>query len=122
MFELFIDNEFISSNQSGFKLGDSCTNQFLCIIHNIYQSFDDGLKMRADFPDVSKLLDKVWQEDLLYVNWRLNSKPKKTKRYFERTVFKSMLTLFNIGPLFLLIYINNLSDDLTSNLKIIFGW
>ena len=68
MFELFIDNEFISSNQSGFKLGDSCTNQFLCIIHDIYQSFDDGLKMRADFPDVSKLLDKVWQEDLLYVN------------------------------------------------------
>ena len=32
----------ISPNQSGFKPGDSCTNQLLTITHEIYKSFDKG--------------------------------------------------------------------------------
>ena len=32
MFEFFTDNELISSNHSGFKPGDSCINQLLCIL------------------------------------------------------------------------------------------
>ena len=40
-FEFFIANELISSNQSGFKPGDSCINQLLSITHEIYKSFDD---------------------------------------------------------------------------------
>ena len=35
LFESFIENELISSNQSGFKPGDSCTNQLLSITHEI---------------------------------------------------------------------------------------
>ena len=66
MFEFFIDNELISSNQSGFKPADSCINQLLCITHDIYQSFDDGLKTRAVFLDILKAFDKLWHEGLLY--------------------------------------------------------
>ena len=43
MFEFFSENELISHNQSGFRPGDSCINQLLCITHDIYQSLDDGL-------------------------------------------------------------------------------
>ena len=34
MFKFFIENKFISSNQSGFKRGDSCINQLLSILHS----------------------------------------------------------------------------------------
>ena len=72
MFEFFSENEQISHNQSGFKLGDSCINQLLCTTHDIYQSLDDGLETRAVFLDISKLFDKVWHEGLLF-NLKQNS-------------------------------------------------
>ena len=40
MYSFFIKNDLISSNQSGFKQGDSCINQLLSITHDIYQSLD----------------------------------------------------------------------------------
>ena len=33
LFEYFIENDLISPNQSGFKPGDSCTNQLISITH-----------------------------------------------------------------------------------------
>ena len=36
MYSFFIENDLISSNQSGFKQGDSCINQLLSITHEIY--------------------------------------------------------------------------------------
>ena len=59
MFEFFIANNLISKNQSGFRPGDSCINQLLSITHEIYQSFDDNLEVRAIFLDISKAFDKV---------------------------------------------------------------
>ena len=49
MFEVFIRNNFISQNQSGFKPGDSCINQLLAITNKIYKSFDAYLDVRAVF-------------------------------------------------------------------------
>ena len=59
MFEFFTKNNLISDNQSGFKPGDSCVNQLLSITHEIYQSFDDNLEVRAVFLDTvfSKAFD-----------------------------------------------------------------
>ena len=66
MLEFFSENELISHNQSGFKPGDSCINQLLCITHYIYQSLDDGLETRGVFLDISKAFDKVWHKGLLF--------------------------------------------------------
>ena len=46
MYSFFIENDLISSNQSGFKQGDSCINQLLSITHDIYQSIDQGYVFR----------------------------------------------------------------------------
>ena len=35
IFNFFVENKLFSSNQSGFKLGDSCINQLLSITHEI---------------------------------------------------------------------------------------
>ena len=66
LFEYFIENDFMSQNQSGFKPGDSCINQLISITHEIYQSFDDGLEVRGVFLVISKAFDKVWHEGLIY--------------------------------------------------------
>ena len=59
MFEFFTESNLLSNNQSDFKPGDSCVNQLLSIAHEIYQSFDDNLEVRAVFLDISKAFDKV---------------------------------------------------------------
>ena len=65
MFSFCIENDLISQNQSGFKPGDSCINQLLSIMHEIYKSFDDGWEVRGVYLDISKAFDKVWHEGLL---------------------------------------------------------
>ena len=59
MFQFFTENSLISQNQSGFKPGDSCTNQLMSITYQIYKSFDDGHEVRSVFLDMSKAFDKV---------------------------------------------------------------
>ena len=61
MFEIFVRNDLISQNHSGFKPGDSCVNQLLAITHEIYKSFDACLDIRA-----VKAFDKVWHQGLPY--------------------------------------------------------
>ena len=61
-------NNLLSQNQSGFRPGDSCTNQLLSITHYIHSSFDDhsSLEVRGVFLDMSKAFDKVWHDGLIY--------------------------------------------------------
>ena len=67
MFELFIQNNLITPNHTGFKTGDLCINQPISIIHKIYKSFDDdGYEVRGVFLDISKAFDKLWHQDLHY--------------------------------------------------------
>ena len=66
MFNFFIENKLISSNQSGFKPDVSCINQLLSIPHEIYESFDVGLEVRSASLDISKAFDKVWHDGIIY--------------------------------------------------------
>ena len=56
----FLENDLITQGQSGFKPGDSCINQLISITHEMYQSFDDGVKVRGIFLDIFKAFAKVW--------------------------------------------------------------
>ena len=42
----FLDITIISPKQSGFRLGDSCVNQLLSIIYDIFTSFDSGFRSK----------------------------------------------------------------------------
>ena len=66
MYSFFRENDLISSNQSGFKQGDSCINQLLSITHDIYQSLDQGYEVRGVFLDISKAFDKVWHKVFIH--------------------------------------------------------
>ena len=136
MFQFFTDNELIFSNQSGFKPGDSCINQLLCITPDMYQSFDDGLESRVVFLDISKAFDKVWHERLIYklkkngisgnllniITYFLSVRKQRVVLNGQHSTWVNTEAVVRqgstLGPLFFLIYINYLSDDLISNPKL----
>ena len=66
MFSFFSENDLMSSKQSGFRPGDSCTNPLLSIVHEIISAFDDGQEVRGAFLDISKAFDRVWHGGLLF--------------------------------------------------------
>ena len=129
MFDFFIRNNFISQNQSGFKPGDSCINQLLAITNKICKSFDACLDVRAVFLDISKVFDKLWLQRLLYKlkqNDILGNLLETLTYFFKDRKQRVVLNGQNsswpnveagvpqgyIGSLLLLIYINDLPDNL----------
>ena len=56
MYPFFIENDLISSSQSGFKQEGYCINLLLSITHDIYQFLDQGYEVRGVFLDISKAL------------------------------------------------------------------
>ena len=66
MYRFFYRNNLLSSNQSGFRPGDSTINQLLSITTDIYEAFEDYEEVRAVFLDISKAFDKVWHEGLIF--------------------------------------------------------
>ena len=119
----------ISSNHSGFRPGDSCANQLLAITHEIYKSFDDGLEFFL------RELSVVWHEGLLL---KLSNGTSGNLLEFlsdflycrkQQVVLNEQhLTWENVNAgvprgsilasLLLLIYINDLSNGMSSTCKI----
>ena len=66
IFNFFVENKLIWSDQSSFKSGDCCINQLLSITHEIYEPFDVGLEVRSVFLDISKAFDKVRYDGIIY--------------------------------------------------------
>ena len=54
MYVYLISNNLITKNQSGFRPGDSTTNQLLGLINEIHKSFEIRREVRAIFLDISK--------------------------------------------------------------------
>ena len=68
VYEYLKEHKFLSADQSGFRANDSCVNQLLSIVHNIYSAFDACLllNLMASFLDMSKAFDNVWHEGLIF--------------------------------------------------------
>ena len=136
MFEFFIENNLTSKSQSGFRPVDSCINQLLSKAHEIYQSFDDRLKVRAIFLDTSQAFDPVWHNGLIFKLKQNGISDKILNIITDFLSFRKQRVVLNgqvsrwasieagvprgsiIGPLLCLIYINELSDDILTTAKL----
>ena len=136
MYSFFIENDLISSNQSGFKQEDSCINQLLSITHDIYQSLDQGYEVRGVFLDISKAFDKVWHKGLIHKLKQngicgpllkilidfLKSRKQRVVLNGQHSSWSDVLAGVPpgsiLGLLLFFIYINDLSDGLQFNPKL----
>ena len=136
MLTFFTENSLISQNQSGFKPGDSCTNQLLSITHQIYKYFDDGHEVRSVFLDISEAFDKVWRKGLIFklkqngISGNLLSTLADFLNFRkQRVVLNGQLSSWSniesgvpqgsvLGPFSFLIFLNDLSEVLTANVRL----
>ncbi len=65
LYNFLLEIKFLTPFQSGFRPGDSTTNQLILITHKIYEALERGKEVRMVFLDISKAFDKVWHRGLL---------------------------------------------------------
>ena len=141
IYNFLLNERLLNPNQSGFRPSDSCINQLLAIIHEIFESFDcnPSLEVRLVFLDISKAFGKVWHKGLLY---KLKSMGISAELYelienylsgrFQRVIVNRQTSSWRpilagvpqgsiLGPLLFLNYINYLPNGLKTKAKLFVG-
>ena len=131
-------NGLLTDKQSGFRPGDSTINQLISITHQIFKGFDEvpSKETRAVFLDLSKAFDRVWHEGLIYklqcngISGDLLTLLKdflhnRKQRVVLNGKCSDWLTVSAgvpqgsvLGPLFFLIYINDLVENVSCDVRL----
>ena len=136
LFNHFRDNNILTSLQSGFIPGDSTVNQLTYLYNTFCCALDDGKEVRVVFCDISKAFDRVWHPGLLHklkasgvsgtlLDWFENYLSERRQRVVLPGAISDWIHIKAgvsqgsiLSPLFFLIFINDIVNDIGSNIRL----
>ena len=136
LFNFCRDNAVISIHQSGFTPGDSTVHQLVYLYNTFLKALNDKKDVRIVFCDQSKAFDRVWHQGLLYklecigvagdlLRWFQSYLDNREQRVIIHGLNSRWGTIpagvpqgSTLGPLLFLIYINDITENIKSNIKL----
>ena len=136
LFKHCVENDIISHKQAAYLKGDSTISQLLYIVHNIRNNWAHNKITHGLFLDVSSAFDKVWHKGLLaklsqvgvhdmfyeiissYLNNRKQIVVVDGQKSDVLDIRAGVPQGSRLGPLLFLIYMNDITDDIESDILI----
>ena len=138
LYSHLVSHDLLNPNQSSFRPGDSTVNQLISITHPIYKAFDCNSPpdVCSVYLDISKAFDRVWHDGLIHKLKRcgVSGKLHSLLQSFlmdrkQRTILNGQCSSWGdisagvpqgsiLGPLFFLVHINDLTENLKCNIKL----